>query len=189
MWGPEAPRVEARRDRRWGRAGRSGGSDPSSALGSRPLVLKAGGARRTGEAGAWAGRDGQGVGEEGRRQGGPRRPSRPCAMVVPDFELICEIMLVAEGFLDARLLARKFITLYTLCKELLSKQVRAGVLRGQAAHVPAAGQPRSRPSGAGGSSRPAWKARSHRAPAPSARRTITTGACGPSSLCWWWPAP
>ena len=48
---------------------------------------------------------------------------RPCAMVVPDFELICEIMLVAEGFLDARLLARKFITLYSLCKELLSKQV------------------------------------------------------------------
>jgi len=44
-------------------------------------------------------------------------------MVVPDFELICEIMLVAEGFLEARLLARKFITLYSLCKELLSKQV------------------------------------------------------------------
>lgn len=43
-------------------------------------------------------------------------------MVVPDFELICEIMLVAEGFQEARLLARKFITLYTLCKELLSKQ-------------------------------------------------------------------
>uniref|UniRef100_A0A671VQ30 Dynein axonemal heavy chain 17 n=1 Tax=Sparus aurata TaxID=8175 RepID=A0A671VQ30_SPAAU len=47
---------------------------------------------------------------------------RPCAMVVPDFELICEIMLVAEGFINARVLARKFITLYTLCKELLSKQ-------------------------------------------------------------------
>ncbi|XP_075314376.1 dynein axonemal heavy chain 9 [Odontesthes bonariensis] len=47
---------------------------------------------------------------------------RPCAMVVPDFELICEIMLVAEGFINARILARKFITLYTLCKELLSKQ-------------------------------------------------------------------
>ncbi|XP_053409478.1 dynein axonemal heavy chain 11 [Nycticebus coucang] len=47
---------------------------------------------------------------------------RPCAMVAPDTELICEIMLVAEGFLDARSLARKFITLYTLCKELLSKQ-------------------------------------------------------------------
>ncbi|XP_004857611.1 dynein heavy chain 9, axonemal isoform X1 [Heterocephalus glaber] len=47
---------------------------------------------------------------------------RPCAMVVPDFELICEIMLVAEGFIEARILARKFITLYQLCKELLSKQ-------------------------------------------------------------------
>uniref|UniRef100_A0A8D2LWB0 Dynein axonemal heavy chain 11 n=1 Tax=Varanus komodoensis TaxID=61221 RepID=A0A8D2LWB0_VARKO len=47
---------------------------------------------------------------------------RPCAMVVPDIELICEIMLVAEGFVDARLLAKKFITLYTLCRELLSKQ-------------------------------------------------------------------
>ncbi|XP_071672859.1 dynein axonemal heavy chain 9-like isoform X5 [Patagioenas fasciata] len=47
---------------------------------------------------------------------------RPCAMVVPDFELICEIMLVAEGFIEARVLARKFITLYQLCKELLSKQ-------------------------------------------------------------------
>ncbi|XP_074840744.1 dynein axonemal heavy chain 11 isoform X2 [Carettochelys insculpta] len=47
---------------------------------------------------------------------------RPCAMVVPDVELICEIMLVAEGFIDARLLARKFTTLYALCRELLSKQ-------------------------------------------------------------------
>eukprot|EP00072_Mus_musculus_P068674 XP_017170437.1 PREDICTED: dynein heavy chain 11, axonemal isoform X3 [Mus musculus] len=47
---------------------------------------------------------------------------RPCAMVAPDTELICEIMLVAEGFVDARSLARKFISLYTLCEELLSKQ-------------------------------------------------------------------
>lgn len=43
-------------------------------------------------------------------------------MVVPDIALICEIMLVAEGFQEARVLARKFITLYTLCKELLSHQ-------------------------------------------------------------------
>ena len=50
---------------------------------------------------------------------------RPCAMVVPDLGLICEIMLVAEGFLEARTLSRKFITLYTLCKELLSKQASA----------------------------------------------------------------
>ena len=47
---------------------------------------------------------------------------RPCAMCVPDLRLICEIMLVAEGFLEARPLSRKFITLYKLCKELLSKQ-------------------------------------------------------------------
>lgn len=47
---------------------------------------------------------------------------RPCAMVVADVALICEIMLVAEGFQEARVLARKFITLYTLCKELLSHQ-------------------------------------------------------------------
>lgn len=43
-------------------------------------------------------------------------------MVVPDFELICEINLIAEGFQNAKLLARKFLTLYSLCKELLSKQ-------------------------------------------------------------------
>ncbi|CAJ0915882.1 unnamed protein product, partial [Ranitomeya imitator] len=48
---------------------------------------------------------------------------RPCAMVIPDFELICEIMLVAEGFVDARMLSRKFISLYTLCRQLLSKQL------------------------------------------------------------------
>lgn len=45
---------------------------------------------------------------------------RPCAMVAPDLALICEIMLVAEGFQEARTLARKFISLYTLCKQLLS---------------------------------------------------------------------
>ncbi|XP_077976399.1 dynein beta chain, ciliary-like isoform X2 [Styela clava] len=47
---------------------------------------------------------------------------RPCAMVVPDIAQICEINLVAEGFTEAKILARKFITLYDLCKELCSKQ-------------------------------------------------------------------
>ncbi|KAL1129229.1 hypothetical protein AAG570_013758 [Ranatra chinensis] len=47
---------------------------------------------------------------------------RPCAMVVPDIELISEILLISSGFTDARLLARKFISLYSLCRELLSKQ-------------------------------------------------------------------
>ncbi|XP_059610821.1 dynein beta chain, ciliary-like [Phlebotomus argentipes] len=47
---------------------------------------------------------------------------RPCSMIVPDIELICEILLVAEGFQSARALARKFISLYSMCRELLSKQ-------------------------------------------------------------------
>ncbi|KAL9650835.1 hypothetical protein ABK040_001885 [Willaertia magna] len=47
---------------------------------------------------------------------------RPCAMVVPDFLNICEIMLASEGFISAKELAKKFVTLYKLNKELLSKQ-------------------------------------------------------------------
>ena len=48
---------------------------------------------------------------------------RSCAMVVPDIELICENMLMSEGFLDARPLAHKFTVLYSLSKELLSQQI------------------------------------------------------------------
>ena len=48
---------------------------------------------------------------------------RPCAMVVPDFENIIEIELQAEGFLEAKVLAHKFTTLFQLSKELLSKQM------------------------------------------------------------------
>ena len=47
---------------------------------------------------------------------------RPCAMCVPDLKNICEIMLAAEGFQDAKDLALKFVTLYRLNKELLSPQ-------------------------------------------------------------------
>lgn len=43
-------------------------------------------------------------------------------MVVPDFDLISENILVSEGFLEARVCAKKFLTLFELCKELLSKQ-------------------------------------------------------------------
>merc|ERR1711881_699897 len=48
---------------------------------------------------------------------------RPCAMVVPDLVFICENMLMSEGFVVARALAQKFVCLYMLCRELLSKQM------------------------------------------------------------------
>lgn len=47
---------------------------------------------------------------------------RPVAMIVPDFEAICEIMLYSEGFVKAKDLANKFVTLYKLNRELLSSQ-------------------------------------------------------------------
>ena len=47
---------------------------------------------------------------------------RSCAMVVPDIILICENMLMSEGFNTAKELSKKFMTLYDLCKSLLSKQ-------------------------------------------------------------------
>jgi hypothetical protein len=49
---------------------------------------------------------------------------RPVSMVLPDLALICEIMLMAEGFQMSKLLSRKFVILYKLCEDLLSK-VRA----------------------------------------------------------------
>jgi dynein heavy chain len=48
---------------------------------------------------------------------------RSMAMIVPDLAFICENMLMSEGFIKARPLANKFVQLYSLCKELLSKQM------------------------------------------------------------------
>jgi dynein heavy chain len=47
---------------------------------------------------------------------------RPVAMIVPDMDMITEIMLMSEGFAEGRILARKFMILYRLCEALLSKQ-------------------------------------------------------------------
>ena len=47
---------------------------------------------------------------------------RPVTMVVPDMILICEIMLMSEGFTMARILAKKMTVLYKLSEEQLSKQ-------------------------------------------------------------------
>ena len=44
-------------------------------------------------------------------------------MVVPDIEIICENMLMSEGFKAAPRLAKKFFMLYSLCKKLLSQQM------------------------------------------------------------------
>ena len=47
---------------------------------------------------------------------------RPVSMMVPDYVLIAEIMLFAEGFDDARTLSRKKAKLYKLASEQLSQQ-------------------------------------------------------------------
>ncbi len=47
---------------------------------------------------------------------------RPVTMIVPDLILICENMLMSEGFNNAKVLAKKMTVLYKLAKEQLSKQ-------------------------------------------------------------------
>ncbi len=48
---------------------------------------------------------------------------RPMTVMVPDLTLICENMLMAEGFVTAKELASKFYCLYSLLKALLSAQL------------------------------------------------------------------
>ena len=47
---------------------------------------------------------------------------RPVTVMVPDFELICENMLMAR-VMRPQMLAHKFVILYQLCRDLLSKQL------------------------------------------------------------------
>jgi len=46
---------------------------------------------------------------------------RPCAMIVPDMDMITEIMLMSEGFAEGKILSRKFMILYRLNEALLSQ--------------------------------------------------------------------
>lgn len=46
---------------------------------------------------------------------------RPVTMVQPDLLLICENMLMSEGFTQAKVLAKKMTVLYKLSREQLSK--------------------------------------------------------------------
>jgi hypothetical protein len=48
---------------------------------------------------------------------------RPVAMVVPDYQLVAEVMLFSEGFDAAPWLAGKMVHLYKLASEQLSQQV------------------------------------------------------------------
>ena len=47
---------------------------------------------------------------------------RPVAMMIPNYALIAEIMLFAEGFEDSGTLSRKMVKMYKLCSEQLSQQ-------------------------------------------------------------------
>ena len=47
---------------------------------------------------------------------------RPVTMCAPGLVMICENMLMSEGFNTAKVLAKKMVTLYRLSKEQLSSQ-------------------------------------------------------------------
>jgi dynein heavy chain len=47
---------------------------------------------------------------------------RPVSMMIPDYALIAELMLFAEGFTEASALAKKMVRLYKLSSEQLSQQ-------------------------------------------------------------------
>lgn len=48
---------------------------------------------------------------------------RPMAMMIPDYQLVAEVILFSEGFDQATWLAGKMVQLYKLASEQLSQQV------------------------------------------------------------------
>ena len=65
---------------------------------------------------------GKGYGGRSKLPDNLKQLFRPVAMSIPDNELIAEVLLFAEGFKSAKILAQKVTTMFTLCKQLLSVQ-------------------------------------------------------------------
>ena len=65
---------------------------------------------------------GKGYGGRSKLPDNLKQLFRSVAMTVPNFELIAEVILLSEGFRDARILGGKLVSLFSLSKQLLSPQ-------------------------------------------------------------------
>ena len=65
---------------------------------------------------------GKGYGGRSKLPDNLKQLFRPVAMTTPNNELIAEVLLFAEGFVNAQSLANKIVSLFTLSKQLLSAQ-------------------------------------------------------------------
>ena len=65
---------------------------------------------------------GKGYGGRSKLPDNLKQLFRPVAMSAPDIEQIAEVLLFAEGFKEAKKLSTKIVSLFKLCKQLLSTQ-------------------------------------------------------------------